>query len=333
MTTMNATPLAVPDHRTLMSAMRLASRAPSVHNTQPWHWRFDGERLHLHSDPDRVLVTADPQGRQQVISCGAMLHHVRTAFGAQGWHTDTTRMPDPLDPGKLAEISFRPWPDPPTGLVARAGAIDYRRTDRLPLDPPAQWDAVVRTLRMLVSPHYVDLEVLPELVRARLSTVSEQAAALRRHDQMYQAEIGWWSGHSGFPEGVPAEALVSDSEFARARVGRAFPPAPHSARRPGTEDHAQLIVLSTPADSAAEWLATGEALSAVLLECTVAGLATCSLTHITELPTARTILTGFLSQPGQPQIVVRIGTPPSDEPEHPPTPRRPLTDTLTIDRH
>lgn len=330
---MNAIPRAVPDHRTLLSAMRLASRAPSVHNTQPWRWRFDGERLRLHTDPDRVLAAADPQGRQQVISCGAMLHHVRTAFGAWGWHTDTTRLPDPSDPGRLAEIGFRPWPDPPAGLVARAGAIDHRRTDRLPMDPPAHWEDIAPRLRMLASPHYVDVDVLDESVRPRLTAVSEQAAALRRHDQMYQAEIGWWSGHSGFPEGVPADALISDAERARVRVGRDFPSVPHSARRPALEDHARLVVLSTPDDSAAGWLATGEALSAILLECTVAGLATCALTHITELPTGRNILTGFLSRPGKPQLVIRIGTAPADEPEHPPTPRRSLTDTLTLDRH
>ncbi|MGW3542198.1 Acg family FMN-binding oxidoreductase [Nocardia niigatensis] len=328
---MNATPVAVPDRRTLTAAMQLASRAPSVHNTQPWHWRFDGARLHLHTDTDRLLTAMDPHGRQQVISCGAMLHHVRTAFGAQGWHTDTTRVPDPLDPGRLAEISFRPWPDPPAGLLARAGAIEQRRTDRLPLDAPGNWEDVQRRLRMLVSPHYVDLDTLDDAVQARLAAVSDQAAALRRHDMMYQAEIGWWAGHSGDAEGVPAEALVSDAEFARVRVGRVFPSSAHSMRRAETEDHAGLVMLSSEADSVTDWLATGEALSAVLLECTVAGLATCALTHITELPTGRTILTNLLGHPGTPQIVVRIGTAPAGEPPAPMTPRRPLADIFTIE--
>ncbi|MEU6586186.1 hypothetical protein [Nocardia sp. NPDC046763] len=332
MTAMNATPLAVPDHRTLTAAMLLASRAPSVHNTQPWHWRFDGARLHLHTDPDRLLIAADPHGRQQVISCGAMLHHVRTAFGAHGWHTDTTRVPDPLDPGRLAEISFRPWPEPPSGLVARAGAIQHRRTDRLPLGAPENWEDLQRRLRMLVSPHYLELDTLDDAVQARLAAVSQQTAALRRHDMMYQAEIGWWAGHSGDPEGVPAASLVSDAEFARVRVGRVFPSAPHSMRRAETDDHAEMVMLSSEADSLPEWLATGEALSAVLLECTVAGLATCALTHITELPTGRNILTNLLQHPGTPQIVVRIGTVPDGEPPLPPTPRRPLADILTIDQ-
>src|SRR6266700_551479 len=64
----------VPDYRTLRMALQLAERAPSVHNTQPWRWVFDGARLHLHADPDRLLPATDPRGRQRVISCGAMLH-------------------------------------------------------------------------------------------------------------------------------------------------------------------------------------------------------------------------------------------------------------------
>ncbi|WP_330180146.1 hypothetical protein OHB26_27500 [Nocardia sp. NBC_01503] len=331
MTAMSIPPLAIPDHRTMLAAMRLASRAPSVHNTQPWRWVFDGTKLHLHADTDRLLTAADPQGRQLIISCGAMLHHVRTAFGARGWHTDTLREPDPLNPGHLAEISFRPWPTPPAGLVARAGVIDLRRTDRLPFEAPRDWNALLPRLRMLVSPHYLDLVTLDEKIRPRLTAASEQATALRRHDMMYQAEIGWWAGHSGDSEGVPREALISDSESARVGVGRTFPSAPHSARRTGLEDHASLVVLSSEGDSVTEWLRTGEALSAVLLECTVAGLATCPLTHITELPTGRNLLTGLVADRGKPQLMIRIGVAP-DSGDTAPTPRRPLTDILTLIR-
>ncbi len=315
----------------MLAVMRLASRAPSVHNTQPWRWVFDGETLHLHSDPDRLLSAADPHGRQLVISCGAMLHHVRTAFGARGWHTDTVRVPEPLEPGHLAQVRFRPWPSPPSGLLARAAAIDLRRTDRLPMDEPPDWEALLPRLRMLVSPHELDLDPLDASTRFRLVAASEQATALRWHDMLYQAEIGWWAGHSWMPEGVPADALVSDAEFVRVGVGRTFPAPPHAARRPGIEDHARLAVLSSPGDSLTEWLRAGEALSAVLLECTAAGLATCALTHITELSSARTLLSGLTPNRGKPQIVIRISASPAYE-QTVPTPRRPLTDIFTT-RH
>ncbi|MFI6773087.1 Acg family FMN-binding oxidoreductase [Nocardia sp. NPDC050412] len=331
MTHTSASPVrSVPDHQTVLAAMRLASRAPSLHNTQPWRWIFDGVRLQLYRDDDRLLTSADPLGRQLVISCGAMLHHVRTAFAAKRWHTDTTRLPDAGRSDYLAVIEFRPWPDPPDGVLARAGAIDRRRTDRLPLLAPTGLSQLLHTGRMLVTPHDLALDVLDESARAKLAGASDHATAVRRYDTEYQTELHWWAGHSGDLEGVPRESLVSDAEFARVSVGRAFPAAPHSARRGDLEDQARLLVLSSPGESVTAWLHTGEALSALLLECTTAGLASCSMTHITEMPSARKIIAGMLAHPGIPQVMIRVGTAPDDEPETPPAPRRPLTDILTM---
>ncbi|MVU78384.1 hypothetical protein GPX89_14160 [Nocardia sp. ET3-3] len=330
MTAMNSPSVAIPDRHTMLEAMRRASRAPSVHNTQPWRWVLDGEVLHLFSDPDRLLSAMDPHGRQMIISCGAMLQHVRTALGARGWHTDTIRFPNPAEPEHLAEIRFRPWDSPPPGLYSRAAAMDNRHTDRLPMEPPEHWDELLHRLRMLTSPHYVELDALADDVRPRLAAATEQAAALRRHDMMYQAEIGWWTGHSGGPEGVPPEALLSDAEAARVSVGRPFPAAKHSLRRAETtEDRARLVVLSTESDAPADWLRTGEALSVALLECTVEGMSTCALTHITELPGGRRALAGLTHPNYRPQLVIRIGKAPDNDPWVP-TPRRPIHDFFTI---
>ncbi|WP_460700778.1 Acg family FMN-binding oxidoreductase [Nocardia thraciensis] len=319
-----------PDDQTILAVMRSAQRAPSVHNTQPWRWAFDGNRLHLHTDIDRQLLATDPHGRQQVISCGAMLHHVRTAFAAGGWHTDTARMPDPDRRDYLAAVEFRPWPDPPAGIAARAAAMSRRRTDRLPLLEPEGWDEVVHALRKLASPHEIELDVLDDSARARLAAISERAATARRDDDMYQMELHWWAGHSGDPEGIPQSALISDAEAARVDVHRPFPSAPHSARRADLIDHARLVVLSSSGESVPQWLHTGEALSAVLLECTAAGLATCAVTHLTELPAGRRAIAELLPHQTLPQVLIRIGTAPADEPELPPTSRRPLADILTI---
>ncbi|MEU1549737.1 hypothetical protein [Nocardia sp. NPDC005745] len=320
----------VPDHRVMLAALRLATRAPSVHNTQPWRWIFDGTRLHLYTDADRLLPSTDPHGRQLVISCGAVLHHARTTFADRGWRTYPTRVPDRQRPDHLAVIEFQPWADPPDGIHSRALAIDRRRTDRLPMTEPDGFAEVLPRLRMLTSPHEVELSVLDDSARPRLAAASEQVGALRRHDLLYQTELEWWTGHSENPEGVPAAALVSDAEFARVGVGRAFPPAPHSMRRARQEDRARLVVLGTEGDSVTQWLRTGEALSAVLLECTAAGLGTCALTHITELPTTRGLLGGLVPRPATPQVLIRVGTAPDDTDLIPPTPRRPVTDIFTV---
>ncbi|WP_225728989.1 MULTISPECIES: hypothetical protein [unclassified Nocardia] len=320
----------VPDRPTMLAAMRLAGRAPSVHNTQPWRWVFDGTRLHLFRDNDRLLVSADPNGRQLVMSCGAMLHHLRTACAAYGWHTDTLRLPDPGRLDYLAVVDFRRWPDPPAGVRARARAIEHRRTDRLPMLPPADFDELLHATRMLVHPHNLELDALPSDARDRLTVASQHAAAVRRYDMEYQTELHWWTGHTSGPEGVPKSVLASDAEFARVGVGRTFPSAPHSARRGElATDQARLLVLSSTGDSMLEWLHTGEALSAVLLECTAAGAASCALTHITELPAERKTIAALLPNPNLPQVVIRVGAAPADEDQQL-SPRRPVADILTF---
>jgi len=320
----------VPDYRTLRIVLRLAGRAPSVHNTQPWRWVFDGVRLHLHADPDRLLPAADPSGRQRVISCGATLHHARTAFAAHGWHTNTIRLPDPYRPDYLAVIEFRPWTTPPPGTTTRSRAIDQRYTDRLPMLEPAAFDGIAAALRRLVAPHELEFDVLEADLRPRLAAVSDTAAAVRHDDQMYQEELHWWAGHPDTPEGVPPAALVSDAEFARVDVGRAFPSAPHSMRRATLTDHARLAVISSYGDAPSQWLRAGEALSAVLLECTATGLASCALTHLTELPTGRRTVASLLPHSTVAQVIIRIGMAPDNEPPPAPTPRRPLVDILEL---
>jgi hypothetical protein len=94
-------------------------------------------------------------------------------------------------------------------------------------------------------------------------------------------------------------------------------------------DRSAIIVLSTGhEDARVDVLRCGEALSAVLLECTVAGLATCTLTHMTEVMPSRDIIRQLTGQIGSPQLLIRIGVAPSDQQQAPATPRRALAEVL-----
>lgn len=80
-------------------------------------------------------------------------------------------------------------------------------------------------------------------------------------------------------------------------------------------------------------LRCGEALSALLLDCTMAGMATCTLTHMTELAPSREIIRELTGQRGLPQLLVRVGaTPADDRAVLSTTPRRPLSDVLEFRR-
>ncbi|WP_407671113.1 Acg family FMN-binding oxidoreductase [Nocardia stercoris] len=319
---------AAPDRRTLLAVFRLATRAPSLHNTQPWRWVADGAHLDLFADIDRLLRAADPQGRQELISCGVVLHHAVTALAAHGWRAEIDYFPDACDPDHLAALSLRQTAGASAADVELARAMDERYSDRLPMLPPHGLEQLVPRLRAAVSAYELDFDVLPEAGRARLAALSDRHAADRDNDALYQQELSGWAGHADAPEGVPPSSLVSAAEFARTDVGRAFPAAPHAQRRAGLSDRAEVAVISSYGDSPLQWLFTGAALSAVLLECTVAGLSTCPLTHITETTADRRALAMLLPQPAPlPQALVRIGTAPDDD-RPPPSPRRPLVDVV-----
>jgi hypothetical protein len=81
-------------------------------------------------------------------------------------------------------------------------------------------------------------------------------------------------------------------------MGRAFPTRGHGARRADLEqDHSKILVLSTVEDTRTAAFRCGEALSKVLVDCTIAGLATCTLTHMTEVEASREIVRGLTEKP------------------------------------
>ncbi len=75
--------------------VRLACRAPSVHNSQPWRWVTDNAGLNLFVDPKRRLLATDRSGREALISCAAVLDHLRVAMQATGWTINVDRFPNP----------------------------------------------------------------------------------------------------------------------------------------------------------------------------------------------------------------------------------------------
>jgi hypothetical protein len=92
----------------ITGALELAVRAPSLHNSQPWRWVAGGGVLELFADPTRIGRSTDSTGREVLISCGALLDHLRVAMAAAGWEALIDRFPNPNNHDHLATLEFRP---------------------------------------------------------------------------------------------------------------------------------------------------------------------------------------------------------------------------------
>ncbi|ORV47672.1 NAD(P)H nitroreductase [Mycobacterium europaeum] len=319
------------DTKVLTRAVELACRAPSLHNSQPWRWIAGGPTVDLFADPDRMVPSADSSGRESIISCGAVLDHFRVAMAAEGWDTMVDEFPNPNNLDHLASIDFVSAEYVAVARRDRAAAIVRRRTDRRPFGAPRGWASFEPVLRSAFDPALARLDALADDARPRLVEAARLNEALRRYDDVYQHELRWWTAPGRHDDGIP-EALVNQQRAVD--VNRRFSVDEHPrASSSGPQDQAKVLVLSTPGEARADALRCGQVLSAILLECTMAGFATCTVTHVTELRPSRDMISELIPDAeAVPQVLIRVGTalPGRGAPE--PTPRRRIHDVLEMRR-
>lgn len=313
------------DPRTVRSALELATRAPSVHNSQPWLWRVGRRSVHLHPDLRHWLRVTDTDGRDIGMSCGAALHHLTVALCALGLAANVHRLPNPAEPDHLAAVELRSGPRSDPDLV---DAIVRRRTDRRRFTDWEVPDAFVTELVARAADHGALLRPVNDPgARRRLVAAIEEAGRTQETTEGYRTETALWSGSRTGTDGVPASNLLADPVGTGDGTARRFAPG-QLVQPPDGADGALLLVLGTTSDDPQSWLRAGEAMSAVLLHATRLGLATCPLSQPLEVPGTRIavrdeILGGTLV----PQLVLRLGWAPSG-PALPATPRRPVEEVL-----
>ncbi|VVJ21701.1 Uncharacterised protein [Amycolatopsis camponoti] len=312
----------LPDAYTVRAAIALAVRAPSVHNTQPWDWRFSGRTAELRADAGRHLRNTDPDGRDLLVSCGCVLHHFAVAAAALGWAARIERLPEP---GVLARIVLVPH-DTRDGDIALAAAIPRRRSDRRRF---AGRPLLVRD-EVFLAKSATDHGALLRFLDApsQLSALTGAAVAaqeLHRADADYGTELATWSGRRYSPDGVPAQNAVQ----AVASAPRVRDFADAQLADTAESDGAVLTVLATRNDEPADRIRAGEAAGAVLLTATRLNLASCLITEPLELTSTRGLVRDcVLGGALEPQLVVRIGYLPEGAAPLPATPRRPIGEVL-----
>lgn len=323
----------LPHDSTIRTAIELACRAPSLHNTQPWLLRIGHETIHLYADPGRRLPATDPQGRDMLISCGALLHHLRVAFAALGWATTVHRLPNPDTPDHLAALELRPI-ETSAAMLRTSGAIERRRTDRRRYASIAPAPELIASLGRHAAAEGAQLRPLAARVsRERLIFACQEATVVQAANVDYVAELRDWSGervgaHSGVPAANVPRTLACQGDFPARPFWSGDLVQPHEANwRP---DEEMLAILGTVEDDRVARLRAGEALSSILLAATEAGLASCPITHPMEVVATREFIHEvLLGRALYPQAVVRIGWPPVGGGALPRTPRRPIEEVVS----
>jgi len=300
--------------------IRVAARAPSVHNTQPWRFKVGEDAVELYADRRRQLQT-DPVGREMLISCGAALYGLRLAVRSLDRQPQVELFPDPgpaglpIPPAELrllARVSPGSASSRTSAERKMLSAVPHRHTHRGPFDPvplPAgllaalQDDAAAEGATLVV----VDLEqTQPNLVAILAAAVCDQDL-----DPVTQAEITRWThdADSLSRDGVPAHAFparpgrkpgrLPDRDF---DLGRGLGLLPD-----GGSAAAVTAVLVTAGDSEEDWMRAGQALNRLLLHAASQWCFARLQTQALQAAAARTLIRSRLTLPGSPQLLLRFG--------------------------
>jgi len=300
-------------------AALFAGRAPSLHNSQPWHWYVRPEGLDLRLERSRALRVGDPRSRLAILSCGAALHYARVHLAAAGRQVDTVRTPDSDDPDLLARLLLGEQVPRDPDAIRMVRAANQRHTDRRTA-PAAPLDLHrAHTVRQAVHREGAELTVLRPHQVFTLAEAAEHGYGVEAADPARQREAtAWIGGDRSLGSGIPASALPADPY-------RVASPA-HLMRRPGStliaESHhhaAIFAVLSTAGDGRLDWLTAGEALSAGWLTATTLSVAVLPLSIVTEVAASRDRVRALLASAGNPQLALRLSA--AGGTASPPTPR------------
>jgi hypothetical protein len=302
-------PVAVPALTTKADYLiEAASRAPSLHNTQPWRFRVTDDAVELYADITRQL-SMDPGGREMLISCGAALFGLRLAVRSLGCLAEVD-----LLPGGPMVARVRPGPRSAMTAAERRmlKAVLRRHTHRAPFDPAPLPAGLLAGLQDDARAEGAELVVVDSAAgRRELAVIARVAGRRQNSDPGSRAEVFRWSRDASSParDGVPA---------------RAFPavPGPVPGRLPqrdfdlgrglglmtaGGPAAPVTAVLATCGDGRPDWLRAGQALYRLLLHAASQWVFASLNSQPLEEPGTRGVIGGFLTQPAYPQMLMELG--------------------------
>ncbi|AHH96937.1 nitroreductase [Kutzneria albida DSM 43870] len=313
----------------VLDVLEAASRAPSVHNTQPWRFRVLPDRIELHADLARRLHATDPTDRELRLACGAALLNLRVAVETYGIKPLVSLLPGASADHALAVVRHGGHVPPSASAQAARRSIDRRRTNRKPFHDVA-----------VPATHTTELVKAAQQERSWLHVVTgrDEWAELRRlvaaahrvqmADAAFVGELITWTGRGADQfDGVPATAAGPSPEPQDEWVLRDYNARTLRPRREGKdfEHDPLLVVLCSYYEGPLAELQTGQALQRVLLTATELGMCASFLSQPIEVPAQHARLRRLLGSGAVPQVVLRVGF---GSPV-PATPRRPVTDLLT----
>ena len=313
--------------------VRVAARAPSLHNTQPWRFKISEDAVELYADRRRQLPE-DPDGRELLISCGAALYGLRLAVRSLGHRPEVDLLPGragscPAAAGPLARVRLGAAAPVTPGERKLLAAVPHRHTHRGPFEPGPLPGGLLPGLRRDAAAEGAALTVVAqEQAGPDLAAIVAVASLRQALDPVSRADVERWTRDLGSParDGVPAYAFPpTPDEPAGWLPPRDFDLGRGLGRLPAVQVPAPVTaILATPGDGEEDWLRAGQALLRLLLRAAGQWVFGSLQTQALKVVWVRALIRRQLTLPGWPQMLLQLGLARTTHP----TARRPPADLI-----
>ncbi|TCO47132.1 hypothetical protein EV646_106372 [Kribbella antiqua] len=177
--------------------LRAAVAAPSLHNSQPWKFRFRGSVVEVHRDRERELPAEDPNGRMLFLSLGAAILNLRVGAAQLGFGAAARNVLDRRRPDLVAEVDLLA-PDPEMEqLRVLAPAVHERRSNRGPYTEQRLSDELCRLLDLTATLERAELVWLDAPARLKWLRLATDGNGFEQDPQIavlstrYDGPVEW----------------------------------------------------------------------------------------------------------------------------------------------
>lgn len=295
--------------------LRYAILAPSSHNSQPWEFVVEDDRIEVHTDEARWLDVADRDKRELYISLGCAVENLCVAAERFGLDFDVAYNDDtpPVVVTLRSNRSNSSYRQPEL-----FDQITERSTNHHPFRDESLRNPIRKELQNCVVEDDVTLELIDDCgLKDSIGELQAEADRLQMDDPDYRKELGYWIG----------VGALGDS-WLKARVVQAvvthFDLGDREAQKNSKLiQSAPLVgVLMTESDAPSARVKTGQVFQRVALAATAEGVAVHPMSQSLERPEMREKLASMFDDDGTlPQHLFRLGYSQENQ-DH--TPRWPL---------
>ena len=308
--------------------VRMATLAPSSHNTQCWRFAIGARAITLRPDFSRRCPAVDPDDHHLFVSLGCAAENLVQSAAAMGFRA--TPMFDAAT-GAI-EVALAPAEARPSALV---DAIPLRQSTRAAFDGRPLPSEALSRLREVSEGDGVNVVLLTE--RRAMESVLDfvvRGNTTQMRDPAFVRELKHWLRFNGAQAAATGDGLFAASSgnpTAPAWLGsRLFDQffteqAENDKYARHIRSSAGIAVFVSERDDRAHWVAAGRAFQRFALQATALGIRNAHLNQPIEVASLRpefTRLVGATS--GRPDLVIRFGR----GPEMPRSLRRPVDAVL-----